>query len=118
MQVSRVLWDLLGDVCQPFYYEVLGLDPESSLRNALRVRNQRSFLTRICSECPLTSVSPLLVFPFSFSFLAASHQVVAGQMRIPGQTLPVSLGGALHLGRPAEPQRDGHLLLGDGESPQ
>ncbi|XP_019740378.1 transient receptor potential cation channel subfamily M member 4a isoform X1 [Hippocampus comes] len=35
-EVSCVLWDLLGDVCQPFYYEVLGLDPESSLRNALR----------------------------------------------------------------------------------
>ncbi|KAM9784085.1 transient receptor potential cation channel subfamily M member 4a isoform 1-T1 [Syngnathus typhle] len=35
-EVSRVLWDLLGDVCQPFYYGPLGLDPEFGIRNTLR----------------------------------------------------------------------------------
>ncbi|XP_063047033.1 transient receptor potential cation channel subfamily M member 4a [Engraulis encrasicolus] len=35
-EVSRVLWDLLGDVCQPFYYGPLGLDHGTSTRKALK----------------------------------------------------------------------------------
>uniref|UniRef100_A0A665UD19 Transient receptor potential cation channel subfamily M member 4-like n=1 Tax=Echeneis naucrates TaxID=173247 RepID=A0A665UD19_ECHNA len=35
--VSRLLWDLLGDVCQPFYYRPLDLDPNSSTRRTLKV---------------------------------------------------------------------------------
>ncbi|XP_061604550.1 transient receptor potential cation channel subfamily M member 4a isoform X1 [Phyllopteryx taeniolatus] len=35
-EVSRVLRDLLGDACQPFYYGPLGLDPKTSNRKTLR----------------------------------------------------------------------------------
>ncbi|XP_077390713.1 transient receptor potential cation channel subfamily M member 4a [Festucalex cinctus] len=35
-EVSQVLWDLLGDVCQPFYYGPLGLDPNSSFRATVK----------------------------------------------------------------------------------
>uniref|UniRef100_A0A665UD24 Transient receptor potential cation channel subfamily M member 4-like n=1 Tax=Echeneis naucrates TaxID=173247 RepID=A0A665UD24_ECHNA len=43
LQVSRLLWDLLGDVCQPFYYRPLDLDPNSSTRRTLKClyRDQR-----------------------------------------------------------------------------
>ncbi len=40
LQVSRLLWDLLGDVCQPFYYGPLGLDHRTSTRRALKVCEQ------------------------------------------------------------------------------
>uniref|UniRef100_A0A3Q3DCF4 Transient receptor potential cation channel, subfamily M, member 4a n=1 Tax=Hippocampus comes TaxID=109280 RepID=A0A3Q3DCF4_HIPCM len=82
--VSCVLWDLLGDVCQPFYYEVLGLDPESSLRNALRVRNPHSLLARSCSlqfetmDVPKSRVSThvsVALAVFLFPFLC-SQQVI------------------------------------------
>ncbi|XP_041940754.1 transient receptor potential cation channel subfamily M member 4a isoform X2 [Alosa sapidissima] len=39
-EVSRVLWDLLGDVCQPFYFGPLGLDYGSSTRKALKHVNK------------------------------------------------------------------------------
>ncbi|XP_068580928.1 transient receptor potential cation channel subfamily M member 4a [Cebidichthys violaceus] len=39
-EVSRLLWDLLGDVCQPFYYGPLGLNPSTSTRKALRQVNK------------------------------------------------------------------------------
>ncbi|KAJ3600386.1 hypothetical protein NHX12_031371, partial [Muraenolepis orangiensis] len=39
-EVSRVLWDLLGDVCQPFYYVQLGLDPSISTRRGIRQVNK------------------------------------------------------------------------------
>uniref|UniRef100_A0A3B4X8D3 Transient receptor potential cation channel, subfamily M, member 4a n=1 Tax=Seriola lalandi dorsalis TaxID=1841481 RepID=A0A3B4X8D3_SERLL len=40
-EVSRLLWDLLGDVCQPFYYGPLGLDPTCSFRRTLKVSTLR-----------------------------------------------------------------------------
>ncbi|XP_020505240.1 transient receptor potential cation channel subfamily M member 4a [Labrus bergylta] len=39
-EVSRLLWDLLGDVCQPFYYGPLGLDHNTSTRRALKHVNK------------------------------------------------------------------------------
>ena len=36
-QVSRVLWDILGDVCQPFYFGPLRLDHGASTRKAMKV---------------------------------------------------------------------------------
>ncbi|XP_051242794.1 transient receptor potential cation channel subfamily M member 4a [Dicentrarchus labrax] len=39
-EVSRLLWDLLGDVCQPFYYGPLGLDHSISTRRALKQVNK------------------------------------------------------------------------------
>ncbi|CAL8285110.1 unnamed protein product [Merluccius merluccius] len=39
-EVSGVLELLMGDVCQPFYFSALGLDPNLSRRKALKVLNQ------------------------------------------------------------------------------
>lgn len=40
LQVSRLLGELLGDVCQPFYYGPLGLDHGISTRKALKHVNK------------------------------------------------------------------------------
>uniref|UniRef100_A0A8C5CQX4 Transient receptor potential cation channel, subfamily M, member 4a n=1 Tax=Gadus morhua TaxID=8049 RepID=A0A8C5CQX4_GADMO len=39
-EVSRLLYDLLGDGCQPFYSAQLGLDPGASTRRAIRHVNK------------------------------------------------------------------------------
>ncbi|KAJ8364315.1 hypothetical protein SKAU_G00131460 [Synaphobranchus kaupii] len=39
-EVSRVLWDILGDVCQPFYFDSLGLDDVAHTRKSLKKVNQ------------------------------------------------------------------------------
>ncbi|KAJ8251090.1 hypothetical protein GJAV_G00217130 [Gymnothorax javanicus] len=39
-EVSRLLWDIMGDVCQPFYYGPLGLDHSTSTRKALKMVNK------------------------------------------------------------------------------
>ncbi|TKS92483.1 Transient receptor potential cation channel subfamily M member 4 [Collichthys lucidus] len=39
-EVSRLLWDLLGNVSQPFYYGPLGLDHSISTRRALKQVNK------------------------------------------------------------------------------
>ncbi|XP_060883276.1 transient receptor potential cation channel subfamily M member 4a [Labrus mixtus] len=39
-EVSRLLCDLLGDVCQPFYYGPLGLDHNTSTRRAMKHVNK------------------------------------------------------------------------------
>ncbi|KAM4634777.1 transient receptor potential cation channel subfamily M member 4a [Polymixia lowei] len=46
-EVSRLLWDLLGDVCQPFYYGPLGLDHSTSTRRAIKQVNKL-----LLGECP------------------------------------------------------------------
>ncbi|XP_061568851.1 transient receptor potential cation channel subfamily M member 4a [Cololabis saira] len=39
-EVSRLLWDLLGDVCKPFYYGPLGLSHKTGTRRALKQVNR------------------------------------------------------------------------------
>ncbi|KAJ8251091.1 hypothetical protein GJAV_G00217150 [Gymnothorax javanicus] len=39
-EVSRLLWDIMGDVCQPFYYGPLGLDHSISTKKALKMVNK------------------------------------------------------------------------------
>ncbi|XP_054880458.1 transient receptor potential cation channel subfamily M member 4a [Poeciliopsis prolifica] len=39
-EVSRLLQDLFGDVCEPFYYGALGLDPRMGTRRALKQVNK------------------------------------------------------------------------------
>ncbi|XP_036388183.1 transient receptor potential cation channel subfamily M member 4-like [Megalops cyprinoides] len=39
-EVSRVLWDILGDVCQPFYYSELELDNITNTRKSLKKVNK------------------------------------------------------------------------------
>ncbi|PWA29909.1 hypothetical protein CCH79_00018945 [Gambusia affinis] len=39
-EVSRLLQDLLGDVCEPFYYGTLGLDPRMGTRRSLKQANK------------------------------------------------------------------------------
>ncbi|XP_035997628.1 transient receptor potential cation channel subfamily M member 4 [Fundulus heteroclitus] len=54
-EISGVLDLLLGDICQPFYHDVLGLDGISSRRRVLkragkRLRDDRSYVTKRCPE--------------------------------------------------------------------
>ncbi|XP_051572707.1 transient receptor potential cation channel subfamily M member 4-like isoform X2 [Myxocyprinus asiaticus] len=35
-EVSRMLWEIMGDVCQPFYYNLLDLDQGVNLRKAMK----------------------------------------------------------------------------------
>ncbi|XP_029582906.1 transient receptor potential cation channel subfamily M member 4 isoform X1 [Salmo trutta] len=46
-EVSRLLWDILGDVCEPFYYSLLGLDQTTSTRRTMKQVNK--FLQGDCS---------------------------------------------------------------------
>ncbi|XP_055738214.1 transient receptor potential cation channel subfamily M member 4a isoform X1 [Salvelinus fontinalis] len=46
-EVSRLLWDILGDVCLPFYYSPLKLDQSTSTRRALKHMNKL-----LLEECP------------------------------------------------------------------
>ncbi|XP_034150967.1 transient receptor potential cation channel subfamily M member 4 isoform X2 [Esox lucius] len=39
-EVSRLLWDVMGDVCQPFYYSLLELDKSTSSWRALKHVNK------------------------------------------------------------------------------
>ncbi|KAJ8399960.1 hypothetical protein AAFF_G00406900 [Aldrovandia affinis] len=39
-EVSRVLWDILGDVCQPFYFAPLGLNDVAHRRKSLKKVNK------------------------------------------------------------------------------
>uniref|UniRef100_A0A4W5LTR4 Transient receptor potential cation channel, subfamily M, member 4a n=1 Tax=Hucho hucho TaxID=62062 RepID=A0A4W5LTR4_9TELE len=39
-EMSRLLWDILGDVCLPFYYSPLRLDQSTSTRRALKHMNK------------------------------------------------------------------------------
>ncbi|XP_061086714.1 transient receptor potential cation channel subfamily M member 4-like [Conger conger] len=52
-EVSRVLWDILGDVCKPFYFVPLGLDDAAHTRKSLKKMNkllqgQRLYLPKRC----------------------------------------------------------------------
>lgn len=42
LQVSRVLEDLLGDVCQAFYHAPLSLDKVTSKRKAFKVKSPQT----------------------------------------------------------------------------
>ncbi|XP_019899977.2 transient receptor potential cation channel subfamily M member 4 isoform X2 [Esox lucius] len=39
-EVSRLLWDIMGDVCQPFYYTLLELDQSTSTWRAMKHVNR------------------------------------------------------------------------------
>lgn len=47
-QVSRLLQDLLGDVCEPFYYGTLGLDPRMGTRRSLKVSEYKTIYIGTC----------------------------------------------------------------------
>lgn len=53
-QVGEVLELLMGDVCQPFYYDALGLEQVASKRKALRV----FFSFTICGQILITAKEP------------------------------------------------------------
>ncbi|XP_067088532.1 transient receptor potential cation channel subfamily M member 4a [Osmerus mordax] len=46
-EVSRLLWGILGDVCEPFYYSPLGLDHSTGTRRALKHVNKL-----LLGDCP------------------------------------------------------------------
>ncbi|XP_031425868.1 transient receptor potential cation channel subfamily M member 4-like [Clupea harengus] len=55
-EVSRVLWEILGDVCQPFYFGPLRLDHGTSTRKALKQVNK--LLLGECSYKDQRCLSP------------------------------------------------------------
>ncbi|KAM4717799.1 transient receptor potential cation channel subfamily M member 4a isoform 2-T2 [Anableps anableps] len=55
-EVSRLLQDLLGDICEPFYYGALGLDPRMGTRKTLKQVNK--ILQGECTYRNQRSLSP------------------------------------------------------------
>ncbi|KAJ8245852.1 hypothetical protein GJAV_G00261000 [Gymnothorax javanicus] len=54
-EVSRVLWDILGDVCQPFYFHALGLNDFAHTRKSLKkvtkvLQGPRFYQNKHCSH--------------------------------------------------------------------
>lgn len=116
----------MGDVCQSFYCDALGLEDISSNRGALRVPSLFLNMLTNCTwkllnyrqascQCGLVIWSFL---PCFFSSIPACQQAVARRMLLSERTMPIPLDLPLHLGHPAEPQRDGNFLLGDGRTSQ
>uniref|UniRef100_A0A4W5QU67 Transient receptor potential cation channel, subfamily M, member 4a n=1 Tax=Hucho hucho TaxID=62062 RepID=A0A4W5QU67_9TELE len=67
LQVSRLLWDILGDVCQPFYYSPLGLDQSTSTWRTLKQVNKL-----LLGDCPYREQR--CVYPWASLFIWAVLQ--------------------------------------------
>ncbi|CDQ77664.1 unnamed protein product [Oncorhynchus mykiss] len=55
-EMSRLLWDILGDVCEPFYYSPLKLDQSTSTRRALK--HMKKLLLEECTYKEQRCLSP------------------------------------------------------------
>ncbi|XP_064844848.1 transient receptor potential cation channel subfamily M member 4-like isoform X1 [Oncorhynchus masou masou] len=55
-EMSRLLWDILGDVCEPFYYRPLKLDQSTSTRRALK--HMKKLLLEECTYKEQRCLSP------------------------------------------------------------
>uniref|UniRef100_A0A673VPM0 Transient receptor potential cation channel, subfamily M, member 4a n=1 Tax=Salmo trutta TaxID=8032 RepID=A0A673VPM0_SALTR len=66
-EVSRLLWDILGDVCQPFYYSPLGLDQSTSTWRTLKQVNKL-----LLGDCLYREQR--CVYPWAFLFIWAVLQ--------------------------------------------
>nr|XP_023994379.1 LOW QUALITY PROTEIN: transient receptor potential cation channel subfamily M member 5-like [Salvelinus alpinus] len=66
-EVSRLLWDILGDVCQPFYYSPLGLDQSTSTWRTLKQVNKL-----LLGDCPYREQH--CVYPWASLFIWAVLQ--------------------------------------------
>lgn len=88
--VSRLLWDLLGDVCQPFYYGPLGLDYKISTRRALKHVNK--MLVGDCSYRDQSCASPWAAL-FIWAVLQNYSEMAVYFWEMTGESVLSALGG-------------------------
>uniref|UniRef100_UPI0037E908E4 transient receptor potential cation channel subfamily M member 4a n=1 Tax=Semicossyphus pulcher TaxID=241346 RepID=UPI0037E908E4 len=89
-EVSRLLWDLLGDVCQPFYYGPLGLDHSTSTRRALRHVNR--MLLGECLYQDQRCLSPWAAL-FIWAVLQNRSEMAVYFWEMAGESVLSALGG-------------------------
>uniref|UniRef100_A0A671Y7X0 Transient receptor potential cation channel, subfamily M, member 4a n=1 Tax=Sparus aurata TaxID=8175 RepID=A0A671Y7X0_SPAAU len=88
--VSRLLWDLLGDVCQPFYYGPLGLEPSTSTRRALKQINK--MLLGECVYRDQRCLSPWAAL-FIWAVLQNRSEMAVYFWEMAGESVLSALGG-------------------------
>ncbi|XP_070778552.1 transient receptor potential cation channel subfamily M member 4a isoform X2 [Enoplosus armatus] len=89
-EVSRLLWDLLGDVCQPFYYGPLGLDHSTSTRRALKQVNK--MLLGECVYRDQRCLSPWAAL-FIWAVLQNRSEMAVYFWEMAGESVLSALGG-------------------------
>ncbi|KAK9535884.1 hypothetical protein VZT92_008238 [Zoarces viviparus] len=89
-EVSRLLWDLLGDVCQPFYYGPLGLNPTTSTRMALKQVNK--MLLGECMYQDQRCLSPWAAL-FIWAILQNRREMAVYFWEMAGESVLSALGG-------------------------
>ncbi|XP_075938468.1 transient receptor potential cation channel subfamily M member 4a isoform X1 [Anarhichas minor] len=89
-EVSRLLWDLLGDVCQPFYYGPLGLNPSTGTRKALKQVNK--MLLGECMYQDQRCLSPWAAL-FIWAILQNRHEMAIYFWEMAGESVLSALGG-------------------------
>ncbi|XP_063760023.1 transient receptor potential cation channel subfamily M member 4-like [Eleginops maclovinus] len=89
-EVSRLLWDLLGDVCQPFYYGPLGLDCSTSTRRALKQLNK--MLLGECVYRHQRCLSPWAAL-FIWAVLQSRSEMAVYFWEMAGESVLSALGG-------------------------
>lgn len=89
-EVSRLLWDLLGDLCQPFYYKPLGLDHRTSTRRALKQVNK--MLLGECLYRDQRCLSPWAAL-FIWAVLQNRSEMAVYFWEMAGESVLSALGG-------------------------
>ncbi|XP_037331641.2 transient receptor potential cation channel subfamily M member 4a [Pungitius pungitius] len=89
-EVSRLLWDLLGDVCQHFYYVPLGLNPSTNTRKALKQVNK--MLQGECKYRDQCCVSPWAAL-FIWAVLQNRREMAVYFWEMAGESVLSALGG-------------------------
>ncbi|KAM6914072.1 transient receptor potential cation channel subfamily M member 4a [Lycodopsis pacificus] len=89
-EVSRLLWDLLGDVCQPFYCGPLGLNPTTGTRKALKQVNK--MLLGECMYQDQRCLSPWAAL-FIWAILQNRHEMAVYFWEMAGESVLSALGG-------------------------
>uniref|UniRef100_A0A4W6DZK7 Transient receptor potential cation channel, subfamily M, member 4a n=1 Tax=Lates calcarifer TaxID=8187 RepID=A0A4W6DZK7_LATCA len=89
-EVSRLLWDLLGDVCQPFYYAPLGLDHSTSTRRSLKLINK--MLLGVCTYRDQRCLSPWAAL-FIWAVLQNRREMAVYFWEMAGESVLSALGG-------------------------
>ncbi|KAM9780448.1 transient receptor potential cation channel subfamily M member 4-like [Neosynchiropus ocellatus] len=89
-EVSRLLWDLTGDVCEPFYYKPLGLSIKLSSRKAMKQINKT--LLGECSYRSQRCLSPWSAL-FIWAVLQNRSEMAVYFWEMAGEAVLSALGG-------------------------
>ncbi|RVE69012.1 hypothetical protein OJAV_G00073620 [Oryzias javanicus] len=89
-EVSRLLWDLLGDVCEPFYYGALGLNHKMSPRAALKQAHK--LLLQSCEYRRQRCRSPWTAL-FIWAVLQNRHKMAIFFWEMAGESVMSALAG-------------------------